>query len=67
MPTPAGHQTTNAVTIDSAPTATDWAIRTPLPRSSERDLVDVAVDAVEQLADRGVLQRRQVLPEARPG
>jgi len=31
---PAGHQTTNAVTIDSAPAVTDCAMRTPLPRSS---------------------------------
>ena len=54
MATPAGHQTTQRGDDRRArPTADDWAIRTPLPRSSERHLVDVAVDPVEQLADRG--------------
>ena len=35
MPTAAGHQTNSAVTIDSAATASDLAIRTPGPRISE--------------------------------
>ncbi len=34
MPTPAGHQTANAVTIDRVLNATDWTTRTPLARSS---------------------------------
>jgi hypothetical protein len=35
MPIAAGHQTKKAVMIDRVATAIDWAIRTPLPRSSE--------------------------------
>jgi hypothetical protein len=35
MPTPAGHQAKKAVTMERTATASDWASRTPLPRSSE--------------------------------
>ena len=35
MVNPAGHQTTRATAADSSATTADWAIRTPLPRSSE--------------------------------
>ena len=66
MAMPAGHQTKKAVTIDRTPNASDWAIAHAAAAHLGGDLVDVAVDPVEQLADRRGLQRRQVLAERDP-
>ena len=53
----------NAVTIDNTVVANDCDDTDPGAPQIGGDLVDVAVDAVEQFADRGGLQGREVLRE----